>query len=320
MSQTEKSYPQILPVKKNSVEKKNLKFAIELSDEDYEDLKANFNKKKEITEFVENSSHKNSECDNKNIKEEENEKNNNSKIIDTSNANPSEIKADLIPEIEKKIIENADISNNNNIMEIDEFREYKTEINNAELNYRTQKKEKNQKYKKQKNALKLKQEQENIELELLYANKRREMLEQMKKLEEDYTSDKNKLKLKHSGEILELEQKYKDEKKQVTEEFEKKKMNIEQNLGKYVIDTMQQKDKDLKLFLGSINLKKRNERAIINIKKEKENKLVSCDEIKVEYVSSKMGNIGCDQKNNNEEIKNGKQNNEIENGSLSEKK
>jgi hypothetical protein len=38
-------------------------------------------------------------------------------------------------------------------MEIDEFREYKTEINNAELNYRTQKKEKNQKYKKQKNAL-----------------------------------------------------------------------------------------------------------------------------------------------------------------------
>lgn len=89
MSQTENSYPQILPVKKNSVEKKNLKFAIELSDEDYEDLKANFNKKKEITEFVENSSHKNSECDNKNIKEEENEKNNNSKIIDTSNANPS---------------------------------------------------------------------------------------------------------------------------------------------------------------------------------------------------------------------------------------
>lgn len=42
MSQTENSYPQILPVKKNSVEKKNLKFAIELSDED---LKANLKKK-----------------------------------------------------------------------------------------------------------------------------------------------------------------------------------------------------------------------------------------------------------------------------------
>ena len=56
------------------------------------------------------------------------------------------------------------------------------------------------------------------------------------------------------------------------------------------------------------------------MKKAKENKLVSCDAIKLEYLSSKMGNIGCDQKNNNEEIKNGKQNNEIENGSLSEKK
>ena len=35
------------------------------------------------------------------------------------------------------------------------------------------------------------------------------------------------------------------------------------------------------------------------MKKAKENKLVSCDEIKLEYLSSKMGNIGCDQKNNN---------------------
>ena len=96
--------------------------------------------------------------------------------------------------------------------------------------------------------------------------------------------------------------------------------NIEQNLGKYVIDTMQQKDKDLKLFVDSINLKKRNERTNINMKKAKENKLVSCDAIKLEYLSSKTGNIGCDQKINNEEIKNGNQNNEIENRSLSEKK
>ena len=96
--------------------------------------------------------------------------------------------------------------------------------------------------------------------------------------------------------------------------------NIEQNLGKYAKDNMNQKDKDLKLFVDSINLKKRNERTNINIKKAKENKLVSYDIIKLEYLSSKMGNIGCDQKNNNEEIKNGNQNNEIENGSLSEKK
>ena len=33
--------------------------------------------------------------------------------------------------------------------------------------------------------------------------------------------------------------------------------NIEQNLGKYVIDNINQKDKDLKLFVDSINLKKK---------------------------------------------------------------
>ena len=32
--------------------------------------------------------------------------------------------------------------------------------------------------------------------------------------------------------------------------------NIEQNLGKYVIDNMNQKEKNLKLFVDSINLKK----------------------------------------------------------------
>ena len=143
------------------------------------------------------------------------------------------------------------------------------------------------------------------------------MLEQ---LEDEYLSAKNKLKLKHTKEILELKHKYKEEKKQVTEDFEKKMKNIEQNLGKYVIDTMQQKDKDLKLFVDSINLKKRNERTNINMKKAKENKLVSCDAIKLEYLSSKTGNIGCDQKINNEEIKNGNQNNEIEIRSLSVKK
>ena len=102
------------------------------------------------------------------------------------------------------------------------------------------------------------------------------MLEQ---LEDEYLSAKNKLKLKHTKEILELKHKYKEEKKQVTEDFEKKMKNIEQNLGKYVIDTMQQKDKDLKLLVDSINLKKRNERTNINMKKAKENKLVSCDAI-----------------------------------------
>ena len=119
------------------------------------------------------------------------------------------------------------------------------------------------------------------------------MLEQ---LEDEYLSAKNKLKLKHTKEILELKQKYKEEKKQVTEDFEKKMKNIEQNLGKYMIDNINQKDKDLKLFVDSINLKKRNERTNINIKKAKENKLVSYDIIKLEYLSSKMGNIGCDKK------------------------
>ena len=142
------------------------------------------------------------------------------------------------------------------------------------------------------------------------------MLEQ---LEDEYLSAKNKLKLKHTKEILELKHKYKEEKKQVTEDFEKKMKNIEQNLGKYMIDNINQKDKDLKLFVYSINLKKRNERTNINMKKVKENKLVSCDAIKLEYLSSKMGNIGCEQKNNHEEIKNWNQNNEIENRSLSEK-
>ena len=56
------------------------------------------------------------------------------------------------------------------------------------------------------------------------------------------------------------------------------------------------------------------------MKKAKENNLISCDAIKLEYLSSKAGNIGCEQKINNEEIKNGNQNNEIENRSLSEKK
>ena len=81
----------------------------------------------------------------KSIKEEENERNFNSKYIDTSNANLSEIKEDSISEIEKKIIENVDISKNNNIMEIDEFEQYKNEKNKEELNYRTYKSEKNPK-------------------------------------------------------------------------------------------------------------------------------------------------------------------------------
>ena len=105
MSQTENSYPQMQPVKKNSAKKNNLKFRLEVPVEDEEDLKTNINEKKEITEFVENSSNKNSEGEKKSIKEEENEKNNNSKNIDSSNANVSEIKEDSISEIEKKIIE-----------------------------------------------------------------------------------------------------------------------------------------------------------------------------------------------------------------------
>ena len=45
--------------------------------------------------------------------------------------------------------------------------------------------------------------------------------------------------------------------------------NIEQNLGKYVIDNINQKDKDLKLFVDSINLKKEMKEQIITKKKQK---------------------------------------------------
>ena len=316
MSETEKNESQVQPMKENSAKKNDLKFKIEWPDED---LKTNIYEKKEINEILENNSQNNPEGEKKSGSEKEKERQNKSENAENINSNFSEIKKGSIPDINKNINEKVDISNNNDIMEIDEFEQYKNEKNQEELNYRNSKSEKTQKHKK-KNILKLRQDQENINLEFLYSNKRRQLLEQLEQLEDEYLSAKNKLKLKHTKEILELKQKYKEEKKQVTEDFEKKMKNIEQNLGKYVIDNMNQKDKDLNLFVDSINLKKRNERTNINIKKAKENKFISCDAIKLEYLSSKTGNIGCEQKNNNEEIKNGNQNNEIENGSLSEKK
>ena len=142
--------------------------------------------------------------------------------------------------------------------------------------------------------------QENIDLDSLYSKKRRQLIE---KLEEEYVSDKNKLKLKHAEEKLKLRSEYNKGKKQVADDFKKQMKNIEKNLGNNVIDTMKQKDKDIKLLVYSINLKKINEITNIRIKKVKESKLVSCDAIKLEYLPSKMGNLGSEEKINNEEIK-----------------
>ena len=51
MSVTEKNYSQVQPMKENSAKKNNLKFKIEMSDEDEKDLKDNIIEKKETLKF-----------------------------------------------------------------------------------------------------------------------------------------------------------------------------------------------------------------------------------------------------------------------------
>ncbi len=51
MSVTEKNYSQVQTMKENSSKKNNLKFKIEMSDEDEKDLKDNIIEKKETLKF-----------------------------------------------------------------------------------------------------------------------------------------------------------------------------------------------------------------------------------------------------------------------------
>ena len=51
MSVTEKNYSQVQTMKENSAKKNNLKFKIEMSDEDEKDLKDNIIEKKETLKF-----------------------------------------------------------------------------------------------------------------------------------------------------------------------------------------------------------------------------------------------------------------------------
>lgn len=92
MSETEKNYSQVQPMKENSAKKNNLKFAIEWPDED---LKINTNEKKEINEILENNSHNNPEGEKKSGSEKENKRNNNSENAENINSNFSEIKKRL---------------------------------------------------------------------------------------------------------------------------------------------------------------------------------------------------------------------------------
>ena len=115
-----------------------------MSDVDKEDLKTNINEKNEINEILDNNSHIIQKVK-KNGSDKENESNNNAENEEKRNCNFSEIKQDSNSDVNKKIIENVDISNNNDIMETDEFEQYKNEKNQEELNYRTYKSEKKRK-------------------------------------------------------------------------------------------------------------------------------------------------------------------------------
>lgn len=190
-------------------------------------------------------------------------------------------------------------------MEIDEFEQYKNEKNKVELNYRNSQKDKKKKYKERKMVLELNQGKEKLNLEFDYAKKRRQ-------LEDEYKAEKNQLELKHKDQLSKLKQEYKEEKKELTENYEKEMEIIEQNLGNYMSDARKQKEEVIQFLEGSNNLKRRIEKRKIRTKAAEENKF--------EYLSSKIGNSGCNQKIINDVDKNMNENDEIENGSLCEKK
>ena len=302
MSETEKNESQVQPMKENSAKKNDLKFKIEWPDED---LKTNIYEKKEINEILENNSQNNPEGEKKSGSEKEKERQNKSENAENINSNFSEIKKGSIPDINKNINEKVDISNNNDIMEIDEFEQYKNKKNKVELNYRNSQKDKKKKYKERKMVLELNQGKEKLNLEFDYAKKRRQ-------LEDEYIAEKNQLELKHKDQLSKLKQEYKEEKKELTENYEKKMEIIEQNLGNYMSDARKQKEEVIQFLEGSNNLKRRIEKRKIRTKAAEENKF--------EYLSSKIGNSGCNQKIINDVDKNMNENDEIENGSLCEKK
>jgi len=302
MSETEKNESQVQPMKENSAKKNDLKFKIEWPDED---LKTNIYEKKEINEILENNSQNNPEGEKKSGSEKEKERQNKSENAENINSNFSEIKKGSIPDINKNINEKVDISNNNDIMEIDEFEQYKNKKNKVELNYRNSQKDKKKKYKERKMVLELNQGKEKLNLEFDYAKKRRQ-------LEDEYKAEKNQLELKHKDQLSKLKQEYKEEKKELTENYEKEMEIIEQNLGNYMSDARKQKEEVIQFLEGSNNLKRRIEKRKIRTKAAEENKF--------EYLSSKIGNSGCNQKIINDVDKNMNENDEIENGSLCEKK
>ena len=169
MSETEKNESQVQPMKENSAKKNDLKFKIEWPDED---LKTNIYEKKEINEILENNSQNNPEGEKKSGSEKEKERQNKSENAENINSNFSEIKKGSIPDINKNINEKVDISNNNDIMEIDEFEQYKNEKNKVELNYRNSQKDKKKKYKERKMVLELNQGKEKLNLDLEYMAKK----------------------------------------------------------------------------------------------------------------------------------------------------
>ncbi len=132
--------------------------------------------------------------------------------------------------------------------------------------------------------------------------------------------EKNQLKLKHTKEILKLKQEYKKEKRMLNENFEEKMKIIEHNFEKYMSDNRKQNKEILKLLEDFNNLKRKIEIRNIIIKAARENKIVTCDSIKFENHSHKIDNLGFNQKINKEEIKNEKENDEIENGAIVPKK
>ena len=289
-------------MKENSAKKNDLKFKIEWPDED---LKTNIYEKKEINEILENNSQNNPEGEKKSGSEKEKERQNKSENAENINSNFSEIKKGSIPDINKNINEKVDISNNNDLLEIDEFEQYKNKKNKVELNYRNSQKDKKKKYKERKMVLELNQGKEKLNLEFDYAKKRRQ-------LEDEYKAEKNQLELKHKDQLSKLKQEYKEEKKELTENYEKEMEIIEQNLGNYMSDARKQKEEVIQFLEGSNNLKRRIEKRKIRTKAAEENKF--------EYLSSKIGNSGCNQKIINDVDKNMNENDEIENGSLCEKK
>ena len=91
MSKTKKNNSQIQPLKKYSAKKNNLKFRLEVPDEDEEDLKTYINEKNEINEILENN-YPIIQKVKKNGSNKENESNNNAENEEKRNSDFSEIK------------------------------------------------------------------------------------------------------------------------------------------------------------------------------------------------------------------------------------